>query len=61
MIEPTMDEVRRAAAEEGAEPVYTQAKWRSYVRFLLKEIDGNIAFQRGVNEALNSGDGSYRP
>jgi hypothetical protein len=28
---------------------------------LLRELDGYQAWARSVNEALNSGDGSYRP
>jgi hypothetical protein len=36
-----------------------------HVRDLLREaayeIEGLRAFKRGVDEALNSGDGSYRP
>lgn len=35
----TLEEIRRAAAEKGAEPVYTQAMWREMVRTLLAKID----------------------
>jgi len=31
------------------------------VERLAKEVDGYRAWERSVNEALNSGDGSYRP
>ena len=31
------------------------------VERLQQEVEGQRAFQRSVNEALNSGDGSYRP
>lgn len=39
MIKPTMEEVMRAAKEEGAEPLYTQSFWRACVRFLLAKLD----------------------
>ena len=32
--------------------------WQAWARRRLKSLE---AFERGVHEALNSGDGSYRP
>lgn len=34
---------------------------RQYIRELERKIEGLEAFKRGVGEALNSGDGTYRP
>ena len=45
-MNPTIKEIRRAAAEEGAEPVYTQRMWRSSVRHLLRLIDMMIQRQK---------------
>lgn len=32
-----------------------------YIKSIGKELNGLRAFKRSVDEALNSGDGSYRP
>lgn len=39
----------------------TRALLKSESTPLRNELEGLRAFQRGVNAALNSGDGSYRP
>ncbi len=31
------------------------------IELLRKEVEGCNAFQRSINEALNMGDGTYRP
>ncbi len=37
-----------------------EALWRENAE-LRREVESLRAFKRGVDEALNSGDGSYRP
>lgn len=44
-------------ADERAELTYL----RDWKRWAEQELRSLEAFYRGVNEALNSGDGSYRP
>ena len=46
MITATIEEARRAAAESGAEPAYTQAKWRAMLKIALTEVDSIALRQR---------------
>lgn len=51
----TIEEIKRAAAEQGAEPVYTQAAWRSMVNTLLTErntLQARIDNARGLIESF---------
>jgi hypothetical protein len=46
-----------AGASDRAELTYLR-DWQAWAKRQLQSL---YAFERGVNEALNSGDGSYRP
>ena len=39
MTKPTIEAARRAAAENGAEPLYTQKAWREMLRAALERAD----------------------
>ena len=47
----------RCTAEQFAELLYL----RDLTRFQEQELRGYAAWERSINEALNTGDGSYRP
>ena len=46
LITATIEEARRAAAESGAEPAYTQAKWRAMLNAALSEVNSVAHRQR---------------
>lgn len=45
---------------EGAKGIALKSAWKEIER-LKKEIEGWYAYKRNIDEALNSGDGVYRP
>jgi hypothetical protein len=51
------DEEVRFTAEQFAELLYL----RDLTLYYQQELRGYMAWERSINEALNTGDGSYRP
>lgn len=51
------DAAVRCTAEQFTELLYL----RDLARFHEQELRGYEAWERSINEALNTGDGSYRP
>lgn len=52
-LRPYISHLRASADEIG--------RLTADVQRLQKELDGYRAWERSINEALNSGDGTYRP
>lgn len=48
MSAPTLAEIKRAATENGAEPLYSQAWWREAVKRLLTELEHNAQYVEKV-------------
>ncbi len=54
------DDAKRHLAYEPP-TIMSGAEWRRLVEGLVREIEALEAFKRSVDEALNTGDGAYRP
>lgn len=59
-VPPRMTSFWAADRDTGA-PCSFEVINPAYVEYLEREVEALRAFKRGVDEALNSGDGSYRP